>query len=115
MRILIGMVVLFAAAAVCTGADKIDPAKLVGKWKGQEKGENLNIEFTKDGKFSSFMDGSKEEKIEGTYKLENEKLMLESKVLTITIIIIKLTDDELVGVPEGTKNEKTFTRVKPKK
>lgn len=119
MRILFGMVVLFAGAAVCTaGADKIDPAKLVGKWaeKDAKNDQSMSIEFTKDGKFTIVhMGGGKDFKTEGTYKLDSEKLKLDSDDLKMTIIIKKLTDDEFVGGPEGKKDEKTFTRIKPKK
>lgn len=122
MRTVIGAVVILAFAAGCIAAEeKFDPAKLVGKWeeKNPKEGESMSMEFTKDGKFAiTGTRGGKELKADGTYKLTDDKLTLEGKVMDMevkqTVTISKLTDDELVGAAEG-KDSRTFKRIKPKK
>lgn len=100
---------------------KIDGKKLVGKWtpKDENKNGKMFIEFTKDGKVMvNGKAGDTELKIDGTYKLEGNKLSLmlkkgdQSKSATVTLT--KLTDTEMVGEDEGGKSE-TFLRVKSKK
>ena len=81
-----------------------DTEKLVGKWEiTKSAGEapvGTVVEFTKDGKISAVVKLEKEEiKIEGTYKLEKDKLMLKLKVGDMTsedvLTVKKLTDEEL--------------------
>src|SRR4051812_1261170 len=64
-------------------AEKIDAAKLVGKWepKDPRKGEEFVMDFAKDGKLSvtGTLDG-KPQTFGGTYKLDGDKLSFDLKV-----------------------------------
>jgi uncharacterized protein (TIGR03066 family) len=122
MRILLGVVVVFVLAYTATAADeKIDAKKLIGKWgpKMPKKGENRTVEFAPNGKLLLWeeVDG-KEMKIEGTYKLEGNKVSFKMKFMDLdvddTVTITKLTDDELEGKDKEGKVE-VFKRVIPKK
>jgi uncharacterized protein (TIGR03066 family) len=108
------------AAAEDKKDDKIDPAKLVGKWTPKEKRDNpFVVEFTKDGKakFTGTVDG-KEMKSEGTYKADGNKVRLTmslgEKVETTVRTVTKLTDDELISRDEKGETD-TLVRVKDKK
>jgi uncharacterized protein (TIGR03066 family) len=94
--------------------------KIIGKWEitkteGDEPIGTL-VEFTKDGKLSITLkaDG-KEIKIDGTYKVEKDKLTTEATVSGKTEkdvdTIKKLTDDEL---QIENKDKKTITLKKKK-
>ena len=97
----------FSPSALSRRADEkkdIDKAKLVGKWK-VTKGENVpagaTIEFTKDGKLSmSFDVNGTIMKVEGTYKVEGDKLhttiKMGDKEEMDTDTLKSLTDDKLV-------------------
>lgn len=109
-----------AAAPADEKTDKIDVKKLVGKWEPKlpdaPKGPKMVIEFTKDGKASFSVDfGGKEQKFDGTYKAEGNKLTVTMKINekedVKTRTISKLTDTELVSKDEKGK-EDTLTRVK---
>ena len=128
MRALIGTGVVLAIAGGLVAADdkkeekeKIDGAKLVGKWEPKEpkKGEEFVLEFAKDGKMvvSGTLDG-KPQTLEGSYKLDGAKLSFELKALgeTIkeTIVVLKLSDEELEARDKDGKVE-VLTRAKPKK
>jgi uncharacterized protein (TIGR03066 family) len=121
MRTLLGVAVVLAMACGATAADeKIDAKKIIGKWepKAPKKGENMVMEFTKDGKLIlSGEGGGKELKIEGTYKLEGDKLSFKMKFGDATVeeavTITKLTDDELEGKDKDGKVE-AFKKVKGK-
>jgi uncharacterized protein (TIGR03066 family) len=114
---------LAVALAVAAGAaaqdkkdDKVDAKKLIGKWQPAEKKENVTIEFTKDGKLFVTADvAGKAEKLEGTYKLDGNKLTVGLKVggsdQTETMTVTKLTDDELVTEDSKGKKE-TLKKVK---
>jgi uncharacterized protein (TIGR03066 family) len=124
MRMILGLALVAVMGLVAGGAGaddkdtKIDGKKLVGKWtpKDPEK-DKFVVEFTKDGKLTFV--GEKEGKLEGTYKLDGNKLVLTAKVgdkeQKMTRIISKLTDTELVSRrdEEGAKEE-TLVRVKEK-
>src|SRR5207247_1035806 len=59
--------------------EKIDAKKLIGKWEPGEakKDVDMVIEFAEKGKLTLAVKlGDKTEKIEGTYKLEGNKLSL---------------------------------------
>lgn len=121
MRTLLGVAMVLAMACGVTAADdKIDAKKLIGKWepKAPKKGENMVMEFTKDGKLILAGEGGgKDVKIEGTYKLEGDKLSFKMKfgdtTVEETVTITKLTDDELEGKDKDGKSE-AFKRVKEK-
>src|SRR5438067_1577771 len=123
MRIILGLALVAAMGLVVTagaGDDdkdaKIDGKELIGTWtpKDEEK-DKFVVEFTKDGKLT--FTGEKEGKIEGTYKLDGNKLVITAKVgdkeQKMTRVITKLTDTELVSRrdDEGAKEE-TLMRVK---
>ncbi len=133
MRTLIGFGLGFALACGIAAADdkkdekieKIDGAKLVGKWEPKEakKGEEFVMDFAKDGKLAvtGTLDG-KLQTFEGTYKLDGVKLTFELKVkgadgkvedIKETVTLIKLTDDEMEGKDKEGKVE-ALKRVKPK-
>ncbi len=101
--------------------ETIDAAKLVGKWEPSAKAGlkfKVVIEYTKDGKFTLVNDASgKEEKREGTYKVDGNKVIVtmsqEGKENPITRTITKLTDTEFVTTDEKGL-ERTFVRIKDK-
>ena len=126
MRALIGSVVVLAIACAAAAADEkkeesIDAKKLIGKWEPKEpkKGEEFVLEFAKDGKMtvSGTLDG-KPQTLEGNYKLDGNKLSFELKAagetIKETIVILKLTDEELEAREKDGKVE-VLTRAKPKK
>ena len=134
MRTLIGMGAVLVLACGIAAADdkkdekveKIDGAKLVGKWepKDPKKGEEFVMEFLKDGKLS--VTGTLDNKLqtfEGTYKLDGAKLSFDLKVkgadgkveeIKEVVTLTKLTDDEMEGKDKEGKVE-ALKRVKPKK
>ncbi|MDB5308444.1 MAG: hypothetical protein JWO38_2646 [Gemmataceae bacterium] len=115
------LAVTTGAAADEKKAEKIDAKKLVGKWEpaNAPKGATIVIELTKDGKAKmSFEFGDKKDSVEGTYKVDGNKLTLTRKVDgkddSETMTVDKLTDDEMVTVDEKGKKE-TLKRIKDKK
>ena len=119
MKTLYALAVAVAAlgiAAVATADDKDTAAKLVGKWEitkaDDEPLVGATLTFTKDGKFTiAIKVDDKEMKVEGTYKIENGKLVTESGGMSDTDTIKKLTDDAL----ELENKEKKTTVLKKKK
>ena len=118
------MRLLFAAVAVLVmvgfaGADeKVDAKKLIGKWapKDPKKGEDFVMEFAEKGKLIvTFNANGKEIKIEGTYKVDGNKIEVamsfNGKEAKETHTVTKLTDDELVSKDEKGKDE-TLKRIK---
>src|SRR5437870_4531610 len=111
-------VAVLGLAAVAAADDKKDDtaAKLVGKWEVTKATDEplvgAIITFTKDGKFTLAIkvDGE-EKKVEGTYKLENGKLVTETAGMSDTDTIKKLTDDAM----ELENNDKKITVLKKKK
>ena len=95
-----GLIVLTAGSG--TAADEDNAKKIVGKWEVTKSGSDLptgsTVEFTKDGKLTAIVKGD-DTKIEGTYKVEKEKLTVKLKVadqsIEETVTITKLTDDAL--------------------
>ncbi len=123
MRVLAALVAVLAFAGFAGAADeKIDAKKLIGKWepsKPEKDGPKLVLEIGEKGKFTLHVTiGGKTENIDGTYKLEGNKLDIEmtfgGKTEKETITITKLTDTELVAKDSKGK-EDTMTRVKDKK
>lgn len=126
MRLILGLALVTVLGLVATtgataGQDKIDGKKLIGKWtpKDEAKAGKMVAEFTKDGKLIISGDlGGKELKIDGTYKLDGNKLTMTLKIgdkeQSETVTITKLTDDVMEGEDKGGKKE-AFTRVKSKK
>ncbi len=122
MRTLVGCVVILALAVTATGQDKkIDGKLLIGKWapKEDKKGLSMTLEFLKDGKLALAVDFmGKTEKIDGTYKLDGDKLEVVIKFggdeKKDTLTIKKLTETELETTDSKGKTD-TFTKVKDKK
>jgi uncharacterized protein (TIGR03066 family) len=129
MRALIGAVAVLGLAGLAgpaAGQEKIDAKKLIGKWQPAEaaKGADVTVEFAEKGKLIFTIDvGGKTEKIEGTYKLDGDKLEMvmvvgkdkdgKDKEQRETVTLTKLTDEELVGKDSKGKEEK-LKRVKGK-
>lgn len=124
MRTLLGAgLILATACGLAAGQEKkdekIDPAKLVGKWEQMTDVKDIpkvTMEFTADGKLTADF-GSAMPKAEGTYKLADNKLTqtlkINGKDVTQTYTITKLTDDVMEGEDAGQKFKRT--RVKDKK
>jgi uncharacterized protein (TIGR03066 family) len=101
--------------------EAIDGKKLVGKWQPADKKDNVTLEFTKDNKLVVTVDiGGKPEKVEGTYKLDGNKLSIAitfmGKEEKDEITITKLTDEEMEAESKGKGDAKvkkeTLKRVK---
>jgi uncharacterized protein (TIGR03066 family) len=127
MRGLIGAVWLLALALGASEAaaqdkkepPKFDAKKLVGKWEPVDSKIPVTIEFTDKGKLILSVEfGGKSDKVEGDYKLSDDKLDLvlraEGKEQKETLTLSKLTDEELVAKDSRGKEE-TLKRQKPKK
>ena len=99
--------------------EKIDGAKLVGKWEPKEKDDRMFLMvFAKDGKLTvSHVADGKEVKYDGSYKLAGNKLTVTMKAgdkeRTDTRIVTKLTDTEMVSTDD--KGAKEFTMVRKDK
>src|SRR5947199_1452320 len=121
MRVLLGCALgLFLCCGLSAADDKVDAKKLIGKWEPKEKkeGASMVIEFAKDGKLTITVTGKgKEVKIDGTYKVDGNKLVTTLKVgdkeKTDASTVTKLTDSELTTKDEKGK-EDTLLRVKAK-
>jgi uncharacterized protein (TIGR03066 family) len=105
MRTALVLAFVVAIGTQASGDDKVDDAKLIGKWKS-ELNRNETTEFTKDGKIRIVADvKGKELKIEGTYKRKGDKISVSidigAKTVESTVTIRKLNDEELVTVNEG--------------
>ena len=85
MRMLLGVgLVLGLACGVTLAQDKkdekIDAKKLVGKWErepGKEKDKGFGkivVEYTADGKITATIGDKGDFKIEGTYKVDGNKI-----------------------------------------
>ena len=120
---LAGLLVGAAGSPAQEKGEKIDAKKLIGKWEptGDDlpKGAKVVIEFTDKGKVTvEFEFGGKKDKIDGTYKIDGNKLTmtrkLDGKDDTDTGTILKLTDDELEMQEEGKKKTDKLVRIKEK-
>jgi uncharacterized protein (TIGR03066 family) len=113
MRKLIGAAaVIVLAVTTAAGQDKIDGKLLIGKWEPVDlPGASLVVEFAEKGKLSvSVEKGGKSTKVEGTYKLDGNKLemalKLEGKEQKETITVTTLSAEEFIGKDEKGKEEK---------
>jgi uncharacterized protein (TIGR03066 family) len=120
MRTLLGLGLVLGLAGFATAQDgKIDEKKLLGKWQPKDpKGEKFQIEFLKDGKVTFVSTGGKESKADGTYKVDGNKIVLNMKFgekeQTMTRVVSKLTDTELVSRSDAKKDDKEDTLVRVK-
>jgi len=116
--------VLGAAAlglAVPAAADEKDnPKAIIGKWeitKSDTAPVGTVVEFTKDGKVLAVVkDEGQDVKLEGTYKVDKDKLttkikLPDGKTTDDTDTIKKLTEDAL-EIEDSTKKMTTFKRKK---
>lgn len=115
----LGVAVAFAAGTAKAQDD--NAKKIVGTWevtKGTDLPAGSTLEFTKDGKVNAVvkMDGT-ELKLDGTYKVEKDKLMVKIKVgeqtIEDTATIKKLTAEDL-EIEDKDKKVETFKRKKEK-
>jgi len=117
MRLFLGctFLVVVSIASADEKVEKIDTAKLVGKWKTEAKDES-KIEFTKDGKIhvklGNGVDG------EGSYTIEGNKMNVKLKYgdqeLTEVFTVTKLTDEDLVVTVGEKKKVESYKRIKDK-
>jgi uncharacterized protein (TIGR03066 family) len=113
MRTVFGCMAFLALSVAAIGADgPVDAKLLVGKWEPAEpkKGPAMTIEFTDKGKLAMTVnDAGKEVKVDGSYTLAANKLNVVLKFggeeVKHTLIIKKLTADELVTEDENGKAE----------
>lgn len=121
----LGFVVLAAALGLCAGtarAQDDNAKKIVGVWELTKSASNelpigATIEFTKDFKLSAIIKDEKGDiRLEGTYKIEKDKLTVKVKVsdqnLEDTLTIKRLTDEAL-EVEDKEKKVDVFKK-KPK-
>lgn len=120
----------FSAAVLCVcvlafagnvrAADDDNAKKLVGTWvlskAGGDLPEGSTVEFTKDGKLKvAIKDGSGDIKVDGTYKLEKEKITVKLKFMDQNIeesITIKKITDEVLELEDKDKKIDTFKKKK---
>lgn len=106
--IAVGLGVVMLGLAGFAGADEKkqndNAKKIVGKWEITKAGGDVpvgsTIEFTKDGKLAAVIKAEgKELKLDGTYKLEKDKLTVkitaDSQTIEETVTIKKLTEDTM--------------------
>jgi len=113
--ILTAAAVAVLAAGTMRADEKVDAAKLVGKWEMVKSDEQTApkgalVEFTKDGKVTLTLDaGGKKFEMGGTYKLAGDKLTVKFKPpdggeeKEDTDTVKSLTDDKLVLVDKQGK------------
>ena len=101
------LILVLSSTAGLWADDKKDPpkqegnaAKLLGKWEVTKATDDVLvggiIVFEKDGKFTITLTvGGQEMKIDGTYKLEKDKLTTEAGGGSDIDTIKKLTDDAM--------------------
>jgi uncharacterized protein (TIGR03066 family) len=111
-----------AAFAGAAAVQDDNAKKIVGAWEVAKQTGDLPVgtvvEFTKDGKMTVVVkEGGQDLKLEGTYKVEKEKLNVSLKVgdekHDEMLTIKKLTDDAL-EVEDKDKKTETFTKQKKK-
>lgn len=115
------LVLSFVMLAVCTASafdEKIDSAKLIGKWAPEKVPPGLKIvmEFAKDNKIKLDVDfQGKSEKVEGTYKLEGDAFSMtlskDGQEKTQKLKVVRLNDKELVFKEESKGEEQVLKRL----
>jgi len=122
MRIGSALLMVALVVSVAAGADdkKVDAAKLLGKWEVTKATQMIPpgsvIEFAKEGKLTLTIKADGQEvKVEGTYKLDGDKLVTKveanGQTHEDTDTVKKLTDDEM----ELENGEKQTINLKKKK
>ncbi len=123
MRVFLSANVLLAFAGFTSAGEetKFDAKKLIGKWelaKPKDGTPKTVVEFAEKGKLTLEVTvGDKVQKIEGTYKLDGNKLDLAltvgDKEMKETFTVSKLTDDEMTSKDSRGK-EDTLKKIKAK-
>lgn len=118
MRAILASVVLLVCVGLTSADEKIDAKKLIGKWEpGQEKKDGkVVLEIMDKGKLSiSITVGEKTQKVDGTYKLDGNKLDVElafgDNKIKETLTVLKLTDTEMT-TKDSKGKEETMKKVK---
>ena len=110
---------LIALTGFAGAADDDNAKKIIGKWEVTKSGSDLpagsTVEFTKDGKLLAIIKGD-DTKIEGTYKVEKEKMTVKIKgegnqTHEEVVTILKLTDTALETKDKDGKMD-VFKKVK---
>lgn len=117
--VITSVAVLVLAGFACAADDKVDAKKLIGKWepaKAEKDAPAMILEIQDKGKFVLHVTvNGKTEKVDGTYKIDGNKLEVEmsfgGKSMKDTLTVVKLTDTELVTKGKSDKEE-TLKRVK---
>ena len=120
-KVIASVAFLVLVGSACAEDTKIDAKKLIGKWEVKEPLVNSPVfvlEFADAGKLIVYAGvGEKKEKVEGTYKLDGNKLEVTlakgGKEKKDTLTVTKLTDDEMV-TKDSKGKEETLKRVKAK-
>ena len=114
--------VCMAAFAGAAAVQDDNAKKIVGAWEVAKQTGDLPVgtvvEFLKDGKMTvTLKEGDKDLKLEGTYKIEKDKLNVTLKIgdekHEEEVVIKKLTDDAL-EVEDKEKKVDTFVKQKKK-
>ena len=117
--LVLGVLILSGSAT----AQDDNAKKIVGKWEITKAGGGAPvgsvIEFTKDGKMNAVikLEGM-EIKMDGTYKLEKEKLSVTLKTPDMTVeetLTIKKLTDEAMELEDKDKKIDELKKVKDKK
>lgn len=78
--------------------EMVEQGKEEVRTEGAEDLKNLTVEFKEDGKFVISMKGE-DEKVEGSWKIENEKLVIEAEVEgkrgSITLTLDEVSDEKV--------------------
>jgi uncharacterized protein (TIGR03066 family) len=115
--VVLGVVMMGVSSTAIQAQDDFGK-KIVGNWVIDKSSGDLppgtTIEFTKDGKLSAMLKiDSQELKIEGTYKIEKDKLTVKLKVgdqsVEETATITKL-DDSVLEIKDKDGKVDTFKK-----
>jgi uncharacterized protein (TIGR03066 family) len=109
---------LLSACTVSAFEDKIDGKLLIGKWEPEKLPPGLKVvmEFAKDNKLKVDVEiQGKQEKVEGTYKLENDQFTMtmskDGQERTQKLKVVRLNDKELVLKEESKNEEQVLKRL----
>lgn len=119
IRLSLGLSLLFlSACTVSAFEDKIDGKLLIGKWAPDKvpPGLKISMEFTKDNKIKFDVEfQGKQEKVEGTYKLENNQFSMtlskDGQERTQKAKVVRLNDKEFVLKDEEKNEEQVLKRL----
>ncbi|HQR06453.1 MAG TPA: hypothetical protein PLN21_06500 [Gemmatales bacterium] len=118
-QLLVLSFLMFGACTLSAFDDKIDSAKVIGKWSPEKEpapGFKIVMEFAKENKITIAVDfQGKSEKVEGTYKLDGDQLSMtlskDGQERTQKLKVVRLNDKELVLKEEGKDKEEVLKKV----